>query len=300
MNESLNVCDPRLMRTVEKCTDAAEARERAYEESLKEDLTAEWVMPIGFYCEQSLRVDKIEGVASVDKSITPENRGYQMLMRMGWKGGGLGPKQNGIAEPVRGGLDRWDRAGGIGRQEQDEHYTNEENIERKKLATEVEETEEDRVKRETLLEKETRIKEAVQEMVDVFKCQLCNKQYKNVMEFEQHLSSYDHHHKKRLIEMKDNMKGTHFRADILKRDQRQSEKEMEKFNKLFEAKQASAQGGATAVTPIAPAPTTLPSGEGRAAIKMGFGGKKQKGGTKTKIKQAVAAFQLDSDDDATS
>jgi hypothetical protein len=33
-------------------------------------------------------------------------------------------------------------------------------------------------------------------MVSVFKCELCNKQYKTVKEHEQHLSSYDHHHKK--------------------------------------------------------------------------------------------------------
>eukprot|EP00959_Pyramimonas_sp_CCMP1952_P027309 574112-Pyramimonas_sp.AAC.1 len=182
MNEALNVFDPRLARTAEKCTDAADARERAYEESLKEDLAAEWVLPIGRYNEQSLRTDKIESIASLDKSIAPQNKGYQMLLRMGWKeGGGLGPNQKGITEPVRGGLDRWDKVGGVGKQEQIEHYTNEENIERKKLAIEVEETEEDRAKRETLLEKETRVKEAVQQMVDVFKCQLCNKQYKNVV-----------------------------------------------------------------------------------------------------------------------
>jgi hypothetical protein len=54
----------------------------------------------------------------------------------------------GITEPVRGGVDRWDRAGGVGRQEQDEDMTNEQNIERRKLAVEVEETDVDREKRE--------------------------------------------------------------------------------------------------------------------------------------------------------
>jgi len=44
--------------------------------------------------------------------------------------------------------------------------------------------------------KETRIKEEVKQMTSVFKCELCNKQYKTVKEHEQHLSSYDHHHKK--------------------------------------------------------------------------------------------------------
>ena len=44
------VVDPRLNgRTTERAFEAAEARERAYEESLKEDLASEWVLPIG--CE---------------------------------------------------------------------------------------------------------------------------------------------------------------------------------------------------------------------------------------------------------
>lgn len=54
----------------------------------------------------------------------------------------------GIVEPVRGGTDRWDRAGGVGRQQQDEFYTDEDNIERKKMLIEVEETTEEKAKRE--------------------------------------------------------------------------------------------------------------------------------------------------------
>ena len=31
---------------------------------------------------------------------------------------------------------------------------------------------------------------------------MCDKQYKSIVEIEEHLSSYDHHHRKRLKEMK--------------------------------------------------------------------------------------------------
>jgi hypothetical protein len=34
------------------------------------------------------------------------------------------------------------------------------------------------------------------------KLQACDKQYKSIVEIEEHLSSYDHHHKKRLKELK--------------------------------------------------------------------------------------------------
>jgi hypothetical protein len=45
------------------------------------------------------------------------------------------------------------------------------------------------------LEKE-KIKEDVTEMNKVFYCDICSKQYTQALQFDQHLSSYDHHHKK--------------------------------------------------------------------------------------------------------
>ena len=35
-----------------------------------------------------------------------------------------------------------------------------------------------------------------------FYCEICDKQYRTVGEMSNHLSSYDHHHKKRFDEMK--------------------------------------------------------------------------------------------------
>lgn len=45
-------------------------------------------------------------------------------------------------------------------------------------------------------EREQKIQSEVKEIRKVFFCELCNKQYKLAMEFETHLSSYDHNHKK--------------------------------------------------------------------------------------------------------
>ena len=47
-----------------------------------------------------------------------------------------------------------------------------------------------------LAEREQKIQTEVQEIRKVFYCDLCNKQYKLAMEFEAHLSSYDHNHRK--------------------------------------------------------------------------------------------------------
>jgi len=46
------------------------------------------------------------------------------------------------------------------------------------------------------VEKQEAIKNEVAEIHKVFYCELCDKQYKMASEFEVHLSSYDHNHKK--------------------------------------------------------------------------------------------------------
>lgn len=52
------------------------------------------------------------------------------------------------------------------------------------------------MKIQVLAEREQKIQTEVKEIRKVFYCELCNKQYKLAMEFEAHLSSYDHNHRK--------------------------------------------------------------------------------------------------------
>jgi len=47
-----------------------------------------------------------------------------------------------------------------------------------------------------LYHKEETRKNEIAEITKPFYCQLCSKQYTNVAQYDQHLSSYDHHHKK--------------------------------------------------------------------------------------------------------
>jgi hypothetical protein len=49
---------------------------------------------------------------------------------------------------------------------------------------------------QVVAEREQKIQSEVKEIRKVFFCELCNKQYKLAMEFEAHLSSYDHNHRK--------------------------------------------------------------------------------------------------------
>lgn len=49
---------------------------------------------------------------------------------------------------------------------------------------------------QVIAEREEKIQTEVKEIKKVFFCNLCNKQYKLAVEFEAHLSSYDHNHRK--------------------------------------------------------------------------------------------------------
>ncbi|XP_077440939.1 calcium homeostasis endoplasmic reticulum protein isoform X2 [Vanacampus margaritifer] len=53
----------------------------------------------------------------LDPRLGEENKGHQLLMKMGWSGsGGLGAKEQGIQDPIKGGdiRDKWDQYKGVG------------------------------------------------------------------------------------------------------------------------------------------------------------------------------------------
>lgn len=121
------------------------------------------------------------------------------------------------------------------------------------------------MKIQVLAEREQKIQTEVKEIKKVFYCDLCNKQYKLAMEFEVHLSSYDHNHRKvfcpylgillnfifihsvvfyilaktstfsyelqRFKEMRE-MHGSSSRDDRQKREQQRQEREMAKFAQM--------------------------------------------------------------------
>ena len=45
--------------------------------------------------EQMLDMDRIEH-SDVNRAIGPENKGFQLLVKMGWKGAGLGRAEQGV------------------------------------------------------------------------------------------------------------------------------------------------------------------------------------------------------------
>jgi hypothetical protein len=111
-------------------------------------LGEEFQLPISHRPVENLDTSHLEQ-ATLDTQLSSSNVGFRLLQKMGWKGKGLGKDEQGIVEPIKAGVR--DAKLGVGKQEQDDFYTAEENIQRKKLEVELEETEEQAKKREVYL-----------------------------------------------------------------------------------------------------------------------------------------------------
>eukprot|EP00249_Psilotum_nudum_P023596 c28934_g1_i2 orf=545-1456(-) len=240
-------------------------REEAYAESLTEDLGESFQLPITHRPTENLDTDNLEQ-STVDTQIAASNVGFRLLQKMGWKGKGLGKDEQGIVEPIKAGSR--DAKLGLGKQEQDDFYTAEENIHRRKLDVELEETHELARKREVEAEREQKIRTEINEIRKVFFCELCNKQYRFAMEFDAHLSSYDHSHKKRFKELRD-LRTAAFRDSRLRREEVRQEREIARFAQLVKVQRAQQQGQQEAAnSAITKTGTSVPVQEQRTALKF--------------------------------
>ncbi|KAI9105225.1 hypothetical protein DFS34DRAFT_598593 [Phlyctochytrium arcticum] len=149
-------------------------------------------------------------VASMDTHLSQSNMGFKLMAKMGWtQGQGLGKNSEGRVDPVRI-VHKSDNLG-VGKSEEMKKYDKESTARRKALESEriAEETAEERATRESQAQRSEAIKEEIKSVTSAFYCAICDKQYKKVAEYDTHLSSYDHHHRKRFKEMRDmSKKGT--------------------------------------------------------------------------------------------
>ncbi|KAK9806345.1 hypothetical protein WJX72_010872 [[Myrmecia] bisecta] len=235
-DQGYEVYDPRLQAGRGEEFSASRLREKEQQGWFEDD---DFRMPMSHRVEDSL--DDSSFQRSADTALDESNVGYQMLQRMGWNAGkGLGRKEDGIVEPVKGGVEAGIRLG-LGKAEEDTWFTAAENVQRKRLEVEVQadEDEERTRRREIQTERDQKISAEVSEAKRKFYCETCHKQYSSAMEMETHLSSYDHHHKKRLKEMQA-MTSERTRKERGKKERRRAEKEAAKLQaQIQRAHQAS-------------------------------------------------------------
>lgn len=197
--------------------------------------------------------------ASMDSPIPSTNPGFRLLLKMGWKEGtGLGRTFEGRVDPIR--IEVKEDFLGLGKQSELDYYHESSTAARRELTSEIiaRETDEQRLAREAEASKRELIKQEIRDVTRAFFCELCGKGYAKVSEWENHESSYDHHHRKRLAELKE-----HTRKMIpdeekkRKREEKEREREERELKRLMGiVEKKGANSGAPGQSASAVAPVT--------------------------------------------
>ncbi|KAF9571240.1 G patch domain-containing protein 8 [Mortierella alpina] len=170
--------------------------------------------------------------ADMQTHIPESNMGYRLLVKMGWKAGtGLGQNATGRKAPIE--IERKQDVLGIGKQAVDIWYAEASTAKRKTLEAErqAEETAEEKAKRELQVQQQQAVSAELEMVKSAFYCALCDKQYERISDYEVHLSSYDHNHKKRFKDMKDTSRAgsASTTSKIKEKERRREEKELAKM-----------------------------------------------------------------------
>lgn len=175
-------------------------------------------------------------------SDSVEDLGAKLLSKFGYTGsGGLGRNNQGVSEPI---LPSGVESGrmGLGKSAAEDKLFNEVAKERRKMDAEKEESEDMWRKKAEASARQERTMNDVKKMNEVFFCDICKKQYKNVAEMTNHLSSMDHHHAKRLKELKrkpDSSTGTELRRREEEREAKMMDERIRKANSVSQVSQVS-------------------------------------------------------------
>lgn len=199
---------------------------------------------------------------SMETHIPESNIGYKLLQKMGWQvGRGLGSQGQGRIDPIR--IELKDDSLGVGKAEEYSSTHVSTTAKRKALDSEkqLEETEIQKMEREYQVEKKQAIAQELKEVKRAFYCELCDKQYKNISEYEQHLQSYDHHHKKRFKDMRESTRNSTVnqseREKKLARERKREERELKRMQDAIQKKLGSGNNSNINAN-LSPTPTALP------------------------------------------
>ncbi|KAK4057368.1 hypothetical protein OIO90_001437 [Microbotryomycetes sp. JL221] len=203
-----------------------------------------------WYYDESGTTTTTQNEGGDDASL---NVGMRMLLKLGWtQGKGLGKDLQGRVDPI----DPKENSAmmGLGKQRMDNEMieltvqSGARQLESTRFAKETDDQRKARMERAAQV---AQVKADVAATLDKFRCDICDKAYANVSQYNEHLNSYDHHHRARFVATKQAEKERLLATGA-------ADKRREKERKREEKELARAMG-VSAVKPVLLTSTSKPS-----------------------------------------
>ncbi|KAK0233400.1 hypothetical protein IW262DRAFT_77795 [Armillaria fumosa] len=191
-------------------------------------------------------------VITVETKIKPTNKGFAMLSKLGWsEGQPLGISGDGRVDPIP--FQMKSDSTGVGKINQDVRMIETTVSQRRELDSERQhkETEEQRRARQDDAARRSALANELFDTLKSFYCSLCDKQFKNVTQYDEHTNSYAHHHKARFRDMQANVR-------IKPQDEVDKRKEKERKREERELRKIAAANGVKMAKPSNLMTTTSP------------------------------------------
>ncbi|KAJ3815036.1 hypothetical protein F5876DRAFT_31562 [Lentinula aff. lateritia] len=238
-------------------------------------------------------------VITVETPLKASNKGFAMLAKLGWvEGQPLGISGEGRVDPIP--FQMKADSTGLGKVRQDVEMIETTVSQRRELDSERQqkETEDQRRAREVCrfllihtdaVARKSAVAEEISDVLKAFYCSLCDKQFKNVAQYDEHTNSYAHHHKARFKDMQASSR-IKPQEEIEKRKEKEQKREEKQLRKIAAAsgvkmaKTTLPPSGAPVLAPVAngssgfqPSGWASVSGSGDSTLSSSSGGFKKAG-----------------------
>ncbi|KAI0005491.1 hypothetical protein BJV74DRAFT_229320 [Russula compacta] len=207
----------------------------------------------------------VREVITTETKIKSTNKGFEMLSKLGWvEGQPLGLSQDARIDPIPFHIKN--DATGLGKTNQDFRMIETTVSQRRELDSERQrnETEEQRKAREGDVARRAAVQTEISEVLRPFYCTVCDKQFQNVAQYDEHTNSYAHHHKIRFRDMQNTQRAkqnTREEQDRRKeKERKREEKELRKIAAAAGVKMAKSTPGAVALAPVTVSADSKPTG----------------------------------------
>ncbi|KAI0296588.1 hypothetical protein BC826DRAFT_1003781 [Russula brevipes] len=208
----------------------------------------------------------VREVITVDTKIKNTNKGFEMLSKLGWvEGQCLGLSPDARIDPIP--FHVKNDATGLGKTSQDFRMIETTVSQRRELDSERQrnETEEQRKAREGNVARLAALQTEISEVLRPFYCTVCDKQFQNVAQYDEHTNSYAHHHKIRFRDMQNTQ-----RAKQNTREEQDKRKEKERKREEKELRKIAAAAGVRMAKSAPSGPGLAPAASSAEPKPVGF------------------------------